>query len=277
MDSGLDGKVALVAGAGRGIGRACTLALAAGGAAVGCVDFDHDRGGAVVEEIRATGGRALAIEADVLDRGGVRDAVERTVDAFGHLDVGVDIVGEGRFKPFLDWTDRDFTEQFDINLRQLFIVSQECLLQMVAQGTGGSFVAIASTAGLGAMPQMAFYAASKAAVISLIKTLAVEMGPHGIRVNAVAPGSTRTPRTAFLDEEERLRHFSARVPLGRRADPEEQAAAVAFLASERASYITGQVLVVDGGGTVQAGRTLDEFGAVPSIPWGDPPGRTTGD
>ena len=272
MDSGLEGKVALVAGAGRGIGRACTLALAAGGVAVGCVDPDHDRGHAVAEEIKAAGGRALTIEADVLDRGAVRDAVRRTVDVFGHIDVGVDIVGEGRFKPFLNWTDRDFTEQFDINLRQLFVVSQECFSQMVSQGTGGSFVAIASTAGLGAMPRMAFYAASKAAVISLIQTLAVEMGPHGIRVNAVAPGSTRTPRTAFLDEEERLRHFSARVPLGRRADPEEQAAAVAFLASERASYITGQVLVVDGGSTVQAGRTQDEFGTVSSVPWADPPG-----
>jgi len=269
MDSGLEGKVALVAGAGRGIGRACTLALAAGGAAVACVDNDQDRGQAVAEEVEAAGGRSVAVQADVLDRGTITEAVRQTVVAFGHIDVGVDIVGEGRFKPFLDWTDRDFTEQFDVNLRQLFVVSQECLSQMVSQGTGGSFVAIASTAGLGAMPQMAFYAASKAAVISLIRTLAVEMGPHGIRVNAVAPGSTRTPRTAFLDEVERLTHFSARVPLGRRADAEEQAAAVAFLASERASYITGQVLVVDGGSTVQAGRTLDEFGAVPSVPWGD--------
>jgi NAD(P)-dependent dehydrogenase (short-subunit alcohol dehydrogenase family) len=272
MDSGLEGKVALVAGAGRGIGRACTLALAAGGAAVVCVDRDHDRGQAVAEEVEAAGGRSVAIQAEVLDRGAITEAVRRTVAAFGHLDIGVDIVGEGRFKPFLDWTDRDFTEQFDVNLRQLFVVSQECLSQMVSQGAGGSFVAIASTAGLGAMPQMAFYAASKAAVMSLIRTVAVEMGPHGIRVNAVAPGSTRTPRTAFLDEEERLKHFSARVPLGRRADPEEQAAAVAFLASERASYITGQILVVDGGSSVQAGRTLDEFGAVPSVPWGDSSG-----
>jgi NAD(P)-dependent dehydrogenase (short-subunit alcohol dehydrogenase family) len=270
MGSGLEGKVALVAGAGRGIGRACALALAAEGSAVACIDFDHDRGQAVADEIAALGGRALAIEANVLDRRAVRDAVRRSVDALGPIDVCVDIVGEGRFKPYLDWTDRDFTEQFDVNLRQLFVVSQECLSQMVAQGTGGSFVAIASTAGLGAMPQMAFYAASKAAVISLIRTLAVEMGPHRIRVNAVAPGSTRTPRTAFLDEPERLSQFSARVPLGRRGDPEEQAAAVAFLASERASYITGQVLVVDGGSSVQAGRTLDELGTVPSVPWSDP-------
>jgi NAD(P)-dependent dehydrogenase (short-subunit alcohol dehydrogenase family) len=270
MDSGLEGKVALVAGAGRGIGRACTLALATGGAAVACIDTDSNRGQAVACEVEAAGGRALAVEADVLDRGAVTEAVRRTVDALGRIDIGVDIVGQGRFKSFLDWTDRDFTEQFDVNLRQLFVVSQVCLSQMVAQGTGGSFVAIASTAGLGAMPRMAFYAASKAAVISLIRTLAVEMGPHGIRVNAVAPGSTRTPRTAFLDDPERLSHFTGRVPLGRRADPEEQAAAVAFLASERASYITGQVLVVDGGSTVQAGQTLDELAAVPSVPWGDP-------
>jgi 3-oxoacyl-[acyl-carrier protein] reductase len=236
----------------------------------------------VADEIRAAGGDALAIEADVLDRAAVSAAVRRTVEELGSVDVGVDIVGEGRFKSFLEWNDADFQEQFDINVRQLFVVSQECLGQMVRQGRGGSFVALSSTAGLGAMPQMAFYAAAKAAVISLIRTLAVEMGPHGIRVNAVAPGSTRTPRTAFLDEEERLRHFSARVPLGRRAAPEEQAAAVTFLASDQASYVTGQVLVVDGGSTVQAGRTLDELGGVSSVPWGElsnvrprPPSRGT--
>ncbi|MDA8044748.1 MAG: SDR family NAD(P)-dependent oxidoreductase [Actinomycetota bacterium] len=263
----LDGKVALVAGAGRGIGRACALALAEWGASVVCLDSDTERGEAVAAEVAEVGPGGVFARADVLDRASVRDAVGLAGSHFGALDIAVDIVGLGRFKSYLDFSDEDFDDQVDINLRQLFIVSQECLGEMVRAGRGGSFVAISSTAGLGAMPHMAFYAATKAAVMSLVRTLAVEMGPHGIRVNGVAPGSTRTPRTAFLDEEARLREFSARVPLGRRGLPEEQAAAVRFLASDQASYMTGQTLVVDGGSSVQAGRRLDEMGDVAVVPW----------
>ena len=271
MKSGLEGKVAMVVGAGQGIGRAAALALAEGGSDVACLDREGDRANSVAAEVEALGVRALAVIGDVSSRSSINQCVADVVTDLGKLDVAVDIVGEGRFKSYLEHTDEDWDAIFDICLRQFFFVSQACLSQMVAQGHGGSFVGLSSASAYVGVPQLSIYAASKAALSSLVRSAAVEMGPFGIRVNAVAPGSTRTPRTTFLDEEPQYSYQAARLPAGRRADPEEQANTIAFLLSDRSSFITGQTILVDGGAGVQAGQPndgSDPISTVATIPSG---------
>lgn len=271
MRSGLEGKTALVFGAGQGIGRACALRLAEAGASVACLDRAVGRAQLVAKEAEALGARALAVPGDVLSRSSVEEAVAAVVEELGSLDAAVDIVGEGKFKPYLEHTDQDWDDIFDVCLRQFFYVSQTCLRQMVQQGTGGSFVGISSHSAFVGVPALSVYGSAKAALSALVRYAAVELGSHGIRVNAVAPGSTRTPRTTYLDEEPFRGHHAARVPVGRRAEPEEQADAVVFLLSERSSFITGQTLLVDGGKMVQEGLARDEnpFAAVAAVPSGE--------
>jgi NAD(P)-dependent dehydrogenase (short-subunit alcohol dehydrogenase family) len=246
IELGLSGKRALVAGAGQGIGRACVLALAEAGARVACVDNDADRAAAVAAEVDG-----LALVADARERADVEASVTRAVDAFGGLDVCVDIIGEARWARVLDATDDDWDASFDLVLRHVFYLAQAAGKQMVAQGTGGAFVAIASVSGLRSAPSHGPYGAAKAGLMSLIRTLAIELAADGIRANAVAPGAVRTPRVLAMMSEERLAESAKSIPLGRQADPEDIAKAVLFLCSDLAAYITGQTLVVDGGATAQ--------------------------
>ena len=249
-DLGLAGKRALVAGAGQGIGRATALRLAAAGARVGCMDLDAGRRAAIVQEIQATGADAIGIGGDVRERADVEAAVAATVQAFAGIDVAVDIVGEARWNPALQQTDADWDESFALVLRHAFFLFQAAGAPMVDQ-RGGALVAVASVSGLFAAPLHAAYGAAKAGLVSLVKTFAVELAPHGVRVNAVAPGAVRTPRLLAITTEERRRESAQSIPLRRIGEPEEIANVVAFLASDLASYVTGQTVVVDGGASVK--------------------------
>jgi NAD(P)-dependent dehydrogenase (short-subunit alcohol dehydrogenase family) len=251
IDWGLRGKRVLVVGAGQGIGRACALAFAEAGARVACVDVAIDRARTVVSEVVATGGESVAIHADVRHRDQVEAAVRTTADGFGGVDVAVDIIGEARWGRVLQLSDTDWDESFALVLRHVFYLAQAAGRYMLAQGSGGAIVSVTSVSGLSAAPLHGAYGAAKAGLIALTKTLAVELAAAGIRVNAVAPGAIATPRALAMTTPDRRAESARAIPMGRWGEPEEIAKAVAFLASDLASYITGQTLVVDGGATVQ--------------------------
>lgn len=250
VDLRLAGKRALVAGAGQGIGRATALLLGAAGARVGCMDVDDDRRAAIVREIHAAGGEALGIGGDVRQRADVEAAVATTVNALGGIDVAIDIVGEARWNPALRQTDADWDDSFGLVLRHVFFLFQAAGARMVEQ-RAGALVAVASVSGLFAAPLHAAYGAAKAGLVSLVKTFAVELAPHGVRVNAVAPGAIRTPRVLAITTDERSEASARAIPLGRMGEPEEIAQVAVFLASDLASYVTGQTLVADGGASVK--------------------------
>ncbi len=193
VDLGLTGKRALVAGAGQGIGRATALLLAEAGARVGCMELDEGRRAAIVKEVEAARASAIGLGGDLRRRADVEAAVASTVEAFGGLDVAIDIVGEARWNPVLRQTDADWEESFALVLRHVFFLFQAAGARMAEQ-RGGALVAVASVSGLFAAPFHAAYGAAKAGLISLVKTFAVELAPKGVRVNAVAPGAIRTPR-----------------------------------------------------------------------------------
>jgi 3-oxoacyl-[acyl-carrier protein] reductase len=251
IDHGLEGKSVLIAGAGRGIGAACARLFAASGARLACLEVDAGRRDAVVEELRRAGAEATPIAGDVRQRSEVEQAVARTADAFGAVDVCVDVIGEARWGRVLDLSDQDWDDSFTLVLRHVFYLARAAGRQMVAQGSGGAIVSIASVSGLSSAPMHGAYGAAKAGLIALTKTLAVELAAAQIRVNSVAPGAVRTPRLLEITTEERRAESARHIPLGRIAEPEEIAKAVLFLASDLSSYVTGQTIVVDGGATAQ--------------------------
>jgi NAD(P)-dependent dehydrogenase (short-subunit alcohol dehydrogenase family) len=181
----------------------------------------------------------------------VASAVEATVEAFAGLEIAVDVIGEARWARAIELSDDDWDQSFDLVLRHVFYVARYTARQIMKQTTGGAIVSIASVSGLFAAPLHGAYGAAKAGLIALTKTLAVETASSGIRVNAVAPGAVRTPRAMAMTTEERRAESAKAIPLGRWAEPEEIARSVVFLASDLASYITGQTLIVDGGASVQ--------------------------
>ena len=195
----LEHKVALVAGGGRGIGAAISHGLAEAGAIVAVIDVDPARAQQVCDEIVAGGGRALAVPTDLLDGEQIDAAVDKTIDEFGQIDVLVNNAG-GMYsyvslKPIHEWTDEEWELISSMNLDYVFRTCRAALKPMMAAGTG-SIVNIASTGGINAAPRIAPYGAAKAAVMSLTRSLAVEYGHHGIRVNAVAPGTIETVAAA---------------------------------------------------------------------------------
>lgn len=244
LELGLEGTSAVVLGTGPAIGRACVAGLAAAGANVACLDIDPEAAKASAESAAAAGVQSLAIETDVLRRESIRAGFGQAVERFGRLDVLVNVVGGSLWSLSADTTDEEWDRGIAINLRHQWVAAQEALAHMVPAGSG-SIVMIASVSGLSASTNHGSYGAAKAGVINLARTLAVENGRHGIRVNAVAPGSIDTPARAGDDA------LAGKVPLGRRGHPSDIGNAAVFLSSKAAAYITGQTLVVDGGVTVK--------------------------
>jgi NAD(P)-dependent dehydrogenase (short-subunit alcohol dehydrogenase family) len=240
----LEGKVALVTGAGNGIGEATARRLAREGAIVVANDVDVEQARAVVAELRKEGARALAVAADVTRHADVEGMMRQVVSELGRIDVLINNAGINRDAMSHKMTEEQWDQVVSVNLKGTFLCAQAALTRMRERGWG-RVVNTSSVASLGNMGQ-ANYAASKAGVIGLTRTLALEYAKYGITVNCVAPGPVMTRMLAGVPEAIREK-IVARVPVGRIARPDEIAGVHAFLASDDAAYITGQVLFVDGG------------------------------
>lgn len=248
----LEGQTALVTGAGRGLGRAIALALAASGAdvALGLRDVNSDHG--VAAEIEALGRRAVPVQLDIGQAGQIGPAVDAAVDALGRIDVLVNNAGIAPRNPAEAVTESDLDATLNVNVKGTFLVSQAVGRGMIRQGHG-RIVNVGSQAGSVALPGESIYCISKAAVAHLTKCLAVEWGQHGITVNAVAPTFIRTPGTgpALSDPEFRADVIERIAALHRIGEPVEVSGVVVFLASPAASLITGETIMIDGGWTAR--------------------------
>ena len=246
----LEGKVAIVTGAGQGIGRAIALTLAKEGAAVVVNDINLKSAKEVAEEIKSQGGKAVPIKADASNGEEVNTLVEKTVNKFKKIDILVNNAGTAKLTPTVELTEAEWDSTIDVDLKGQFLCSQAVAKHMIKQKRG-KIVNIASLAAHIGTPGLVAYSASKGGVIQLTKVLAVEWGKHNITVNAVSPGLTMTELVkAVFKERPDVFEGVERIPLKRLAMPEDIANAVLFLASSESDYITGQVIIVDGGTTV---------------------------
>ena len=242
----LEGKIALVTGAAKGIGRAIALALAADGATV-VVNYNgsKERAEQVVEEIKALGADGMAYQCNVADTAATADMVKEVIKTYGKLDILVNNAGITRDNLIMKMSEEDFDAVIDANLKGCFNTIKAVSRQMLKQ-RAGRIINITSVSGILGNAGQANYAASKAGIIGLTKTMARELASRGLTVNAVAPGFVDTDMTQVLPENVK-EAATAQIPLGRFGKPEDIANMVAYLASEKASYITGQIISVDGG------------------------------
>lgn len=245
----LKDKVVLITGARRGMGKADALLMAEAGAKVVLADISQEECQQVADEIKKAGGQALALKCDVSKQKEVEEMVKKTVKEFGRLDILVNNAGVCQFKPFLEMTEEEWSRTLDINLKGYFLCAQAAAKEMAKQKSG-VIVNIASIVmgqiGKG-MAGLAHYSASKGGIAALTKTLAVELAPYNIRVNAIAPGAIDTPMANSSADPKILEPLLAAVPMKRIGKAEEIASTVLFLASDASSYITGSIVVVDGG------------------------------
>ncbi len=244
------GRCALVTGASSGLGYHFGKTLAMRGAKVAVTARRADRLDALVGEIAAAGGTAIAIPCDVTKPDSVSAAVAKAEDELGPLDILVNNAGITVSKPLLDQDVDDWRRVIDTNLNGAWTVAQAVARAMAARGAGGSIVNVASIAGMATMARVPAYVASKAGLIQLTKTMAAELAPEGIRVNAIAPGLFPSEMSAGYLETERGKANAARLPMGRVGDLAELDGPLLLLVSDAGSFMTGSVLVVDGGALV---------------------------
>lgn len=242
----LTGQSALITGAGRGIGLAVAKTLAREGAAVAIADLDGDRAKSAAAAVEAQGGRALAITADVADPAAVTAMIASTIAAFGKIDALVNNAGIGGKTPFLETTLEEWRRIIDVNLTGAFLVAQGVAREMVKSG-GGKIVNIASLSGQRGGDGRAAYGSAKAGLDLLTKVMAVELAPHGINVNAIAPGPIETEMAVFAHDAATRAAYNYLVPMSRYGTPEEIADAALFLCSDESRYVNGHTLNVDGG------------------------------
>lgn len=255
----LDGKAALVTGAGMGIGKGIALALAREGATV-AVHYAGSRDGAedTVRQIDGMDGRAVAVQGDLRSAAECARVVEVAIDALGTVDILVNNAGVTRAQSIFETDEAIYDEVFDLNIKGQFFCTRRAVEEMARHG-GGSVINITSVHGHGGFPNHAAYAATKGAIIAFTRSLAIELAPRRIRVNAVGPGIIEVPR--YFDVPGYSTAFgNTMVPWGRVGVPQDVAAAVAFLASDAADFITGQVLYVDGGTTARMGLWWEQAG-----------------
>ena len=247
----LDGKIAIVTGAAQGIGHAIAKRLLQDGARVAIADMDKKRGAAAAEELAALG-ETVFVATDVANRLDVHNMVAAVIDEWGDIDILVNNAGIVHGADFLDFAEADFDRVLGVNLKGAFLTGQAVARYMVGKvqegGPAGAIVNMSSINATVAIPNQLAYCASKGGVNQLTRVMALSLAPHGIRVNAVAPGSIMTEMLATVNNDPAARkRILARTPLLRIGDASEVAATVAFLASPDASYITGEIVTVDGG------------------------------
>ncbi|MGQ0749300.1 MAG: SDR family NAD(P)-dependent oxidoreductase [Betaproteobacteria bacterium] len=244
---------ALVTGAAQGIGAALAVALAREGCDLALTSTCAAGLRKTVHEVESSGGRAIALSLDLSDVGSFENAMAQAVRTLGALDLLVNNAGITIRRAALDVTREDWDAIQDVNLKGAFFLSQWMGRHLVARGEGGSIINIASTHGLVGYPERSVYGIAKAGLIQMTRMLAVEWAPHGIRVNAIAPGTVNTPsrQSHFAADPKAREAIVSRVPLRRFATMEEVAAAVCYLARPESAYITGHTLILDGGLTAQ--------------------------
>jgi len=250
----LDGRVALVAGAASGIGRAAAHGLAAAGAVVICADLSEEGAARTVSEIRTDGGAAEALRLDVTDETSIDGAVRSICDQHRHIDVLVSTPAVNVRKPLLRYTADEFDTVLRLNLKGNFLIAR-AVGRVMSENRRGSIVFLSSIRSLVVEPGQGAYAATKAGLVQLARALAAELGSAGVRVNCVAPGVVETPLTEPIKRNpDWYNAYARKSALGRWASAAEMAGPIVFLASDASSYVTGAVLFVDGGWTAVDGR-----------------------
>ena len=244
----LKGKVAVVTGAARGLGRACAQCMAAEGAKVVVSDINRDDGEKTAESILSGGGEARFISCDVGDRAQVDALIAGVVEAYGRLDSAVANAGIVHGCDFLDLTEEDFDRVLRVNLKGVFLTGQAAARQMVAQGDGGTIINMSSINAVVAIPNYISYVTAKGGVNQLTKGMALALADKGIRVNAIGPGSIMTEMLkSVVNDRDAMHKVLSRTPMGRAGEPEEIGRIAVFLASGDSSYMTGEVVYADGG------------------------------
>ena len=246
----LRGKVAIVTGAKQGMGKSHALILARAGAKVVVSDISQDECQLVVDEIKKERGEAIAVKCDISNKANVDYLIKETLNAFKKIDILVNNAGIFPFKPFLEMQEADFMKVINVNLKGYFLCSQAVAKEMAKQKSG-VIVNIASV-GMGQVGMgfagLTHYCASKGGVVAMAEAMALELAPMGIRVNCIAPGAIETPGASSTNQDPKVTEaMLAPIPMHRKGKSEEVANAVLFLASEESSYMTGSVMVVDGG------------------------------